>query len=141
MAIGLLEKIAARPPQKFIRLPAIKPVGQQQPPILVDRPLVLKDKGLMDTLRSEYRQKLDGVEAKWTLFKRNSPTTFFEGYALEKYRVAGADIFQFTVASSSGQEAFLPSVSLVNASSMACRRRLRISIKEMPSSRSRSMRA
>jgi ribosomal protein L19 len=71
--IALLEKIAARPAQKFTRMPAIRAIGQQQPPTLVEKPLVLKDKGLMDTLRSEYRQKLDGVEAKWTLFKRNSP--------------------------------------------------------------------
>lgn len=71
--ISLLEKIASRPPQKFIKLPAIKAIGQQQPPILVDKPLVLKNKGLMDTLRAEYRQNLDGIEAKWTFFKRNSP--------------------------------------------------------------------
>jgi len=51
---------------------------------------------------------------QYIVFKQNSRTYYFEGYALEKYRLADGDVFMFTVGSDSGEEVFLPSATLIN---------------------------
>ncbi len=51
---------------------------------------------------------------QYIVFKQNSRTFYFEGYALEKYRLANGDVFMFTVGSASGEEVFLPSATLVS---------------------------
>jgi hypothetical protein len=51
---------------------------------------------------------------QYMVFKQSSQMFNFEGYSLEKFRLAGGDVFQFTVASSSGVEVFLPSVTTVS---------------------------
>jgi O-glycosyl hydrolase len=51
---------------------------------------------------------------QYIVFKQNSRTSYFEGYALEKYRLASGDVFMFTVGSASGQEVFLPSATLIS---------------------------
>ena len=45
---------------------------------------------------------------QYIVFKQNSRTYNFEGYSLEKYRLANGDVFMFTVRSSSGAAVFLP---------------------------------
>jgi len=42
--------------------------------------------------------------SQYLVFKQNSRASFFEGYALEKYRMPKGDVFLFIVASSSSQE-------------------------------------
>ncbi|HWX21374.1 MAG TPA: immunoglobulin domain-containing protein [Candidatus Binatia bacterium] len=51
---------------------------------------------------------------QYLVFKQSSKAFQFEGYSLEKLRVGNGDVFLFTVASSSGQEVFLPSVTTVS---------------------------
>ncbi|MGD0263190.1 MAG: immunoglobulin domain-containing protein, partial [Verrucomicrobiota bacterium] len=50
---------------------------------------------------------------QYIVFKQNSRSTSFEGFALTKVRVTGADHFDFEVTSASGQSAELTSVSAV----------------------------
>lgn len=69
----LIDRIATRPPAKYIKAPPIKAVQPSSPPVLVAQPLVLKDKGLLDTLRDEYRKQLDPESNRWKLFKASSP--------------------------------------------------------------------
>ena len=40
---------------------------------------------------------------QYIVFKQNSQTYNFEGYSLEKFRIANGDAFMFTVSSASGQ--------------------------------------
>lgn len=70
---SIIDRIATRPPAKYVKAPPIKAVRPSSPPVLVAQPLVLKDKGLLDTLRTEYRQQLDPQSDRWRLFKANSP--------------------------------------------------------------------
>ena len=70
---SLIDRIATRPPAKYVKAPPIKAVKPSAPPVLVAQPLILKDKGLMDTLRAEYRKQLDPLENRWRLFKASSP--------------------------------------------------------------------
>ena len=51
---------------------------------------------------------------QYIVFKQNSRTYYFEGYSLEKYRLANGDVFMFTVGSSSGAEVFLPSATVIS---------------------------
>ena len=51
---------------------------------------------------------------QYIVFKQNSRAFYFEGYALEKYRLANGDVFMFTVGSASGEEVFLPSATLIS---------------------------
>jgi O-glycosyl hydrolase len=53
---------------------------------------------------------------QYIVFKQNSQMYYFEGYALEKFRLVsrGGDVFMFTVGSPSGQEVFLPSATLIS---------------------------
>ena len=53
---------------------------------------------------------------QYIIFKQNSRTYYFEGYSLEKIRVANGDAFMFTVGSASAQEAILFSRTLVSTS-------------------------
>src|SRR5208337_1467434 len=50
------------------------------------------------------------------IFKQNSQTYSFEGYALAKNRMANGDAFVFTVSSASGQAVGLPSATLISTS-------------------------
>ena len=51
---------------------------------------------------------------QYIVFKQNSRTYYFEGYSLEKFRLANGDVFMFTVGSSSGAEVFLPSATVIS---------------------------
>jgi hypothetical protein len=53
---------------------------------------------------------------QYIVFKQNSLTYYFEGYSLEKYRLANGDAFMFTVGSASGLEVVLLSKTLVSTS-------------------------
>jgi len=53
---------------------------------------------------------------QYIVFKQNSRTYYFEGYSLEKYRIANGDVFMFTVGSASGQEMILLSKTLISTS-------------------------
>jgi internalin A len=53
---------------------------------------------------------------QYIVFKQNSQTYNFEGYSLEKYRIASGDAFMFTVGSASGQEVALLSKTLISTS-------------------------
>jgi hypothetical protein len=53
---------------------------------------------------------------QYIVFKQNSRVYNFEGYSLEKYRTANGDVFMFSVGSSSGQEVFLRSSTLISPS-------------------------
>jgi hypothetical protein len=53
---------------------------------------------------------------QYIVFKQNSQAYYFEGYSLEKYRIANGDAFMFTVGSASGQEVALLSKTLVSTS-------------------------
>jgi Leucine-rich repeat (LRR) protein len=54
--------------------------------------------------------------SQYIVFKQNSRTSIFEGYSLEKFRVAGGDVFMFTLSSAAGQDVVLQSKTLVTTS-------------------------
>ena len=53
---------------------------------------------------------------QYIVFKQNAQAYYFEGYSLEKFRIANGDAFMFTVGSASGQEVALLSKTLVKTS-------------------------